>query len=188
MIKQLALGAAAVLLAAGAANAQTAGTFGATSEGTFTINADLAPVVRVSGLDNMNFAIGAAFLNGTNPNVNSRFDYCVYSNVSSAGTYTLSVDGGTPSGNGWLLTGAGTDSLKFTINSYAGTGGTLGHQMAPGRSFQFRADGRGVRPNTADCSDTGENTQIVVAISRGDILAANAGSYTGTVRVIAAAL
>jgi hypothetical protein len=185
MIKKIALGAAVALLAAGAANAQTAGTFGATSEGTFTINADLAPVVRVSGLENMNFAIGAAFLNGNNPNVNSRFDYCVYSNVSSAGTYTLSVDGTPGTGNSWLLQGAGTDTLPFVINS---NDGAIERQMGPGRSFQFRANGRGARPNTGDCSDTGENTRIIVAITRQSILAANAGAYTGTVRVIAAAL
>lgn len=188
MIKKIALGAAVALLAAGAAQAQTNGTFGTTSTGTFEIDATLQPVVRVSGLDNLNFTIGAAFLNGSNPNVNDRFDYCVYSNVSSAGTYRLSVDGGTPgTGNAWLLTGtAGT--LPFFVNNSDYSSGS-NNQMGPGDTFTFRANGRtGARPNTVGCSDTGENTRITVAITRDDILAANAGAYEGTVRVIASAI
>ncbi len=187
MLKKLVVGAALAVLSVGVAHAQpTDGTFGSTSTGSFSVNATLDPVVRVSRLDNLTFNIGAAFLNGSNPNINDRFDYCVYSNVSSAGTYKLSVNGGTPgAGNAWLLTGP-NGTLPFFVNS---RDGVTERQLGNGDLFTFSSAARhSARPNTGDCSDTGENTQIIVAIRRADILAANAGSYTGVVQVIASAL
>jgi spore coat protein U-like protein len=188
MLRKLAVGIAIAVLGVGAAQAQTNGTFGSSSTGTFSVNATVDPVVRISGLNNLTFAIGASFLNGSNPNVNQDFDYCVYSNVSSLGSYKLSVSG-TPGpafgSNAWLLQGAGTDVLPFYVNS---DDGTTERQMGPTDEFDFIAAGEGVRPDTSDCSDTGENTEITVAIKRSDILAANAGSYAATVTVTASVL
>jgi hypothetical protein len=188
MLRKIMVGAAlAALGSVGVAHAQpTDGTFGSTSTGTFSVTANIDPVVRVSRLDNLTFNIGAAFLNGSAPNINDRFNYCVYSNVGSAGTYKLSVNGGTPgSGNAWLLSGT-EGTLQFFVNS---NDGTTERQLGIGDQFTFSSAARhSARPNTADCSDTGENTQIIVAIRRADILAANAGSYSGTVQVIASAL
>lgn len=187
MLRKLVVGAALVVLGMGAAHAQTDGTFGSTSTGTFTLNATIEPMVRVSKLNNLTFNIGPAFLNGSNPNTNQRFDYCVYSNVSSLGTYKLSLDGGTAgAGNAWLLNGSGGNTLAFVVNS---NDGLTERQLGAGDSFTFSSAARtGVRPNTADCSDTGENTKLIVAITRNAILAANADTYSGTVKVIASAL
>jgi hypothetical protein len=188
MLRKLVVGVAIAVLGVGAAQAQTNGTFGSTSTGTFALNATVDPVVRVSGLNNMSFSIGAAFLNGSNPNVNQDFDYCVYSNISNLGSYKLQVTG-TPGplfgSNAWLLQGAGTDVLPFYVNS---DDGTTEHQMGPGDVFNFIAAGDGPRPDTGDCSDTGENTELTVAIKRSDILAANAGAYSATVTVTASVL
>ncbi len=188
MLRKLVVGLAVAALGVGAAHAQTNGTFGSTSTGSFTLNATVDPVVRVSGLNNLNFSIGAAFLNGTSPNINQRFDYCVYSNISDLGSYRLAV-GGTPgpavSSNAWLMAGTGPDTLPYFVNS---DDGTTDRQMGPGDTFQFASAGNGTRPDTSDCADTGENTELVVAIRRQDILAANAGSYTATVLVTASVL
>jgi len=193
MFKKIALGVAATALVAvaGAAQAQDS-QFGATSQDTFTLTATVDPVVRISGLTDLTFNIGAAFLNGGNPNVTQRPYFCVYSNVTNAGTYELEVTGvpyGTGSDNRWSLNGSGGARLAYTVNNNTGSSAS-NRQLGPGDSFAFAANAfTGARPNTADCSDIGgHNNQLVVAFSRGDVLAANAGTYTGTVTVIAKAI
>lgn len=188
MIKKILLGVAATALIAGAAQAQDS-QYGATSQDTFNLTATVDPVVRVSGLTDLTFNIGAAFLNSSNPNITQRPNYCVYSNVTSAGTYELEVTGvafGTGSDNRWKLSGP-NGALAFTVNNNTGA---LSHQMGPNDSFAFTAAAKtGTRPNTGDCSDIGgSNNQLVVAFSRADILAASAGTYTGVVTVIAKAI
>ena len=193
MLKKMVLGVAATALVgfAGAAQAQDS-QFGATSQDTFALTATIDPVVRISGLTDLTFNIGAAFLNGGNPNVTQRPNYCVYSNVTSAGTYELEVTGvafGTGSDNRWALSGPGGARLAYTVNNNTGASAS-NRQLGPGDSFAFAANAMtGSRPNTGDCSDIGGfNNQLIVAFSRGDVLAANAGTYTGTVTVIAKAI
>jgi hypothetical protein len=190
MFKKAMLVAAAAALSAGMAHAQDS-TFGTTSQDTVTINATVEPVVRISGLaDSYTFNIGAAFLNSGNPNITQRPDFCIYSNVTSAGTFKISAQGVDATGgnsNAWALVNTldGTQ-LPFNINVASGA---LSNQVGPGDNFTQNAAARfGTRPNTADCSDTGLNTQLVIAFDRNNVLASNAGSYTGTITLVASAI
>ena len=176
--------------AVGAAQAQDS-MFGTTSEDTVTINATVDPIVRISGLpDSMTFNLGAAFFNQSGPNTTQRPMFCVYSNVTSAGTFRLSAQGVDAVGgnsNAWALSNVddGTE-LAFNVNA---ADGVTSRQIGPGDNFAFSSAARtGSRPNTGDCSDTGNNMQLIVAFSKSDVLAANAGSYTGTITMIASAI
>ncbi len=192
MLKKIALGLIATAAMAGAAQAQDS-QFGATSQDSIALSATLAPVVRVSGLPtSLTFTLGAAFLNNAGAlSVTERPTYCIYSNVGSQGSYSLSVTGVDAVGGGsnsWALTGtAGEGELLYTVNH---TDGAISRQVGPGDSFSFRADGgvAGDRPNTANCSDVGgTNAQLIIGFDKDDVLAANAGTFTGTLTVVASA-
>lgn len=189
MIKKVLAGAAAAGLMVGAAYAQDS-TFGEESQDTISIEATVEPVVLVSGMpDTLNFTLGDAFFNQAGPNTTQRPMFCIYSNVTSLGSYSLSAIGTDAAGgnsNAWALTGAGGE-LPFNINV---SDGVQSRQVGPGDNFSgFSTAARtGTRPNTADCSDTGDNTQIIVAFSKVDVLAANAGDYTGSITLVASAI
>lgn len=189
MLKKVLATAAFAALATGAAHAQDS-LFGATSEDSVTINATVDPIVRISGLpDSMTFNLGAAFFNQSGPNTTQRPKFCVYSNVTSAGSFTLSaqgLDATDGNSNAWALTNSddGTE-LAFNVNA---DDGTTARQIGPGDNFAFEAAARNGRPNTGDCSDTGNNMELIVAFSKTDVLAANAGSYTGAITLVASAI
>ncbi|WP_143435421.1 hypothetical protein [Henriciella aquimarina] len=188
MIKKLLLGAGVAALVAGAANAQSA--FGETASEEVQINATVAPIVRISGLaDELNFNLGEAFFNQSGPNTYQNDMFCVYSNVSDAGSYSITASG-TPApafgSNAWAIENTGGDILAFTMKVFDGS---LDRVVGPGDNWSgfSSAAWTGTRPDTGDCVDTGDNTRLQVTFSKDDVLGANAGEYTGSVTLIASA-
>jgi hypothetical protein len=189
MIKKIMIGFGAAAMLASAAHAQDS-TFGATSTDTVNITADVAPVVRVSGLDDVNFDLNEAFFNQSGPNTYQNQMFCVYSNVSSAGSFSISATG-TPApafgSNAWAVTNAGDGSeLAFTMKV---TDSNLDRVVGPGDNWSgfSSAEWNAARPDTGDCSDTGDNTRLQITFSKDDVLGANAGTYAGSITLVASA-
>ena len=179
MIKKIMIGFGAAAMLASAAQAQDS-TFGATSTDTVNITADVAPVVRVSGLDDVNFDLNEAFFNQSGPNTYQNQMFCVYSNVSNAGSFSISATG-TPApaygSNAWAVTNAGDGSeLAFTMKV---TDSNLDRVVGPGDNWSgfSSAEWNAARPDTGDCSDTGDNTRLQITFSKDNVLGANAGTY-----------
>ncbi|WP_155838330.1 hypothetical protein [Hyphomonas beringensis] len=189
MISKILMGAGAAALLASGAMAQDS-TFGTTSTDTVNITAEVAPVVRVSGLDDVNFDLNEAFFNQSGPNTYKNQMFCVYSNVSNAGSFSISATG-TPApafgSNAWAVTNSGDGSiLAFTMKVYDGS---LDRVVGPGDNWSgfSSAQWNGDRPDTGDCSDTGDNTRLQVTFSKDNVLGANAGTYAGAITLVASA-
>ena len=201
MIKKMFLGAGLVLLTAVASQAMAADSeFGSTSTDSINVKATVAPVVRIVNLptDVPLFDLGASFLNGSSVNKAQTVTFCVYSNVDSAGTYSLSAasDGGPLAGpksgsNGWALKGSTAGSaLSFTIkvSDAASMNAASARVLGAGDQFQFHTNTfNGNRENTGSCTG-GNNTQLQINFNQQDVLAANADSYSGVVTLTAHAL
>tara|TARA_R110002167_G_scaffold222394_1_gene427353 strand:- start:355 stop:927 length:573 start_codon:yes stop_codon:yes gene_type:complete len=190
MIKKIIMGVGAMALMTAGAYAQDS-TFGATSTDTVNITAEVAPVVRVSGLDDVDFQLNAAFFNQSGPNTYKNQMFCVYSNVSNAGSFSISATG-TPApafgSNAWAVTNSGDGSiLAFTMKV---TDSSLDRVVGPGDNWSgfSAAQWNGDRPDTGDCSDTGDNARLQVTFSKDDVLGANAGTYAGSVTLVASAI
>ena len=200
MIKKMFLGAGLVLLAAVASQAMAADSeFGSTSTDSINVTATVAPVVRIVNLptDVPLFDLGASFLNGNSVNKAQTVSFCVYSNVDSNGTYSLSAtsDGGALAGpksgsNGWALKGSNGNKLSFTmkVSDATSMNAATARVLGSGDQFQFHTSTyNGTRENTGSCTG-GNNTQLQINFNQQDVLAANADSYSGVVTLTAHAL
>lgn len=175
------------MVAATPAFAATDGALDTTSStGTLDVTVNIPKMVRVSGLDDLTFNITPAML--TEP-YHSREDqtsaFCVYSNDGANGAYSMTVSanasglgGSTP----WAL--SGPESLPFAMWTSDDTGNQFKNFRFPNQttSYLSNADGNG-RRTTLDCSSKGDNATIKVGVNDSDLIAAQAGTYTGTVTV-----
>ncbi len=177
---------------AGVAHAATDGSLSsASSVGTLDVNATIPDMVRVSGLDDLTFAVTVADL--TDPytvRMDRTSDFCVYSNVTIDGNYDISVGGAAASASGGYpyALSDGTTELRHAVwvtddpsNAFTGT------YTWPGNTKNYQTTSGGqTRPSTTDCSVIGDNASLKVGIKDADILAVPAGTYTGTLTVTVA--
>lgn len=197
MKKVFGFAAAMVALSASPAFAQSAGD-GALSETSsvarFNVTTNIPQMVRISGLEDITLNVTAASVASATgaQNVGQRF--CVYSNSTSAGLYKLTVDGqsGSELNTGeakFSLTGPDSTQLSFALwasdrASDAYAKGTATPGVA--KNMQTTAGGQ-TRPTTLNCNGT-ENASMNVRFTNARILAALAGSYTGTLTFTVAPL
>lgn len=197
MKKILVVAAAMAAMSSTSAIAQSAGDgqlSSTASTAQFDITTVIPKMVRISGLEDISLNVTAAAV--SNPsgaqNVGQRF--CVYSNDSVDGLYKLTVDGqaGAELNTGeakFSLAGPNNTTLSFALWAsdrandvyYKGT-------AAPGvaKNMQTTAGGQ-TRPTTLNCNGT-ENASMNVRFTNARILAALAGSYTGTMTFTVAPL
>lgn len=197
MKKIFGFAAAMVALSASPALAQSAGD-GALSETSsvarFTVTTNIPKMVRISGLEDITLNVTAAAVSNATgaQNVGQRF--CVYSNDTSAGLYKLTVDGqsGSELNTGeakFSLTGPDSTQLSFALwASDRANDVYVKGTATPGvaKNMQTTAGGQ-TRPTTLNCNGT-ENASMNVRFTNARILAALAGSYTGTLTFTVAPL
>lgn len=194
MKKLIIAAAAASALFAGAAHAQTDGTLGSTSTGTFDINATVVPMVRISGLDNITLTIDPATLASNFGTTNGRTQFCVFSNVDALGTYNVQVTGTAGDGlsNPYGLTGVTTGTkLNHTVGyhdaaAYLSTSPTAFMRPSTVRA-SINTRNSQQRATTTDCSGNGlngSNSSINVGIRNPVAMAALADTYQGTLNVV----
>jgi hypothetical protein len=183
-MKKLLIAAAAIAFATPALAATDGNLSTSSSTGSLDVTVNIPKMVRVSGLQDMTFNITPAML--TEPYF-SREDqtdtFCVYSNDGADGAYSMTV---TSSHSGdahhhWGLTGAG-GTLPFAIWTSDTTNQFKTYNFGQTVSYLANGDGQG-RRTTLNCSDHGNDASIKVGFDDADLLAAQAGAYTGTVTV-----
>ncbi len=196
-MKKILISVAAAALMSTSAFAATDGTPGATSTGNADINVTIEPFVNIRGLDDMTINIAAGDINESAPNNRAGeavTNFCVFSNVTSAGNYTItptSALAGT-GGNPFGLTGPEGSQLNYLASfTDQGTGspfvsgGFLARNQA--RAATTTAGGQN-RPTDFNCSNVtgGSNAAIGIGVRNSVALAALAGVYTGTLTVTVA--
>ncbi len=189
MKKFFAIAAASVAFAS-PAMAATDGTLSdASSTGTLTVTANIAPMVSIRGLDDLTMTINAAAILGPSSHAAIEIsNFCVYSNADANGSYKIRVDGTAGvAAQRFGLAGAG-GTLDYTVHLLdTNTTNPNGSQTTPGatKNFQNTAGGQ-ARATNRDCTNvTGAaNAGLSARVSDTDALAAIAGSYTGVLNVV----
>ena len=180
---------AAAVVAFGAA-AQGTGALGTESEASVEVNATIAPMVRISGLSDMSFTIDANTLNNNFGSTRQSQQFCVYSNVTADGNYTVKVDSDKPRGpNGdpYTLVSTDGDELYHFIHVTDDFSSPFKF-INPGIEYARSTTAGGLtRPTDLDCASSGLNTQLTVGFRNDRVLAAVAGDYTGTLTLTVAA-
>lgn len=197
MKNALGFATAMVALSASPAFAQSAGD-GALSEtasvATVNVTTIIPKMVRISGLEDINLNVTAASVaTGSGAqNVGQRF--CVYSNDTSNGLYKLTVDGqaGAELNSGeakYAIAGPEGTTLSFALwTSDQASNVYVRGTNTPGVAREFRTTAGGqTRPTTLNCNGN-DNASMNVRFSNARILAALAGSYTGTLTFTVAPL
>ncbi|MHA3840735.1 hypothetical protein ACX0GZ_05890 [Sphingomonas aestuarii] len=164
------------------------------SSASFNVTTNIPQMVRISGLEDLTLNVTAASVaSGTGAqNVSQRF--CVYSNSTLQGLYKLTADGqsGDELNSGeakFSLNGPEGTRLSFALWTsdrasdvyYKGT-------ATPGvaKSMQTAHNGQ-ARATTLNCNGT-DNASMNVRFTNARLLAALAGSYTGTLTFTVAPL
>jgi len=188
---------AAVLAAAFIASpalAQDGALSSTSSSAEVDITTNIPKLVRISGLEDITLNASAADLANAGGAYNRGQTFCVYSNDTMAGLYKLSVNGqaGAELNTGeakYSLSGPEGQTLSFSLwtsdianNAYAGGTATPG----VAKSFKTTSGGQ-TRTTTLNCNGT-ENASMNVRFTNARILAAVAGSYTGTLTFVVSAL
>lgn len=188
-MKKILLAAVASVLAVTPAMASTDGTLGTTSTGTLDVTATIAPMVRVSGLNDLNLVMTAASFGGSGTWAAIELDnFCVYSNVTGAGNYNIRVDGapGTASQR-YGLAGPESSTLNYAVHvgGVASTNPNASLIWSGQTRAQTTASPGVARATDINCNNVGgTNAMISARVSKVDGLAAIAGTYTGQLSVV----
>jgi hypothetical protein len=194
MKKILCASALAIAVAAAPAFAQDGSLSSTSSSAEVDISTTIPKLVRISGLQDITLTASATDLANTSGAYNRGQTFCVYSNDTMAGLYKLSVNGqaGAELNTGeakYSLSGPEGQTLSFALwtsdvaaNAYAGGTATPG----VAKSFKTTSGGQ-ARTTTLNCNGT-ENASMNVRFTNARILAAVAGTYTGTLTFVVEAL
>jgi hypothetical protein len=186
-MKRSAFLAAAVVLAVGPAFAATDGTLGATSTGSFTVSASVAPPAnpagaRVSGIQDINFGQ----ITGTNGVTSTATQFCLYHSSSTA-RFMIRQPSLPPLTNMRLTNGTDASvylSVLFTVTSPGDTPMLIGAEWGEG-SYWF--NNRVFNRESQDCS-TGPKASITATIAPSNSTGAGLlGNYSGAFQMIIAA-
>jgi len=158
-------------LLSGSVIAATQGTLGATSTGDLTITLDIANLVRVSNLNDINlgtFAGGGGGLAGTDT-------FCVYRN--GAGNYNINMTGDGTANAFTLANGANT--VPYTVDFVNGAT-TTAMNTGTGLAGQTGA-------NTVSDTCAGvDNVSVNISVSNADLSSSPAGTYSGVLTMVVA--
>jgi hypothetical protein len=180
---------AALAVATAATPAFAQATDGKLSEdssiGKLSVTTVIPKMVRISGLEDMAFNVTADSVANEGGAISKTQKFCVYSNDTVDGLYKLSVEGlaGDELNTGeakFALTGDTGNTLSIAVFTSDNAAHAFNGTAAPGvaRSFKTTSGGQ-TRPTNLSCNGV-ENAAMAVKITNKRILAAIAGSYTGT--------
>lgn len=165
---------ASALQFAGAAEAATQGTLGATSTGSITITASVTNRAQITGLADVTFTAADPGLNASNAQSN-----CVWTNTLTKG-YSITASGSGTSGAFTLLNGTAT--VPYTVQWAGSASQTSGTALAAGTPLTGLAS-TAANPT---CSTSPTTTaSLIVGISATNLQTMTAGnSYTGTLTLL----
>jgi len=190
MIKKTLMAAAALAVLATGAQAETQGTLSQTSStGTTVVTAVIPNMVSISGLNDVTFNVTADDIN--NPyfgGIDKTEKFCVYSNVTTGGNYNISVSGTAGTDAPYALTGTG-GALDMAVwvsddeaNPFSGAGvGGNGFAFPGAVKTGYQTARSKARATDLACGNVGgTNAALQLRLNDAEILAAIAGSYSGT--------
>jgi hypothetical protein len=143
-----------------------------TSTGTLDLTLEVPPLVRISDLEDIDLGtFDGVSMSGAD-------DVCVWS-TTRAYTITASGDGGS-----FTLTGGTSgDTLAYSVEWAESAGATSGVQLASGAALT----GRTTTATSASCNGGNTpNAAVIVEVGDGDLAAAPADTYTGTLTLVVA--
>jgi len=158
-------------LLSGSVMAANNGSLGATSTGDLTITLDIASLVRVSNLNDINlgtFAGGAGNLAGSDT-------FCVYRN--GTGNYNINMIGDGAASAFTLANGA--DTVAYSVDFVNGATTT---PMATGTALAGQTGAN----TTSDTCGGVDNVSVNVAVSNAALASAPAGTYSGVLTMVVA--
>jgi len=158
-------------LLSGSVIAANDGSLGVTSTGDLTITLDIANLVRVSNLNDINLGIyagGGAGLAGADT-------FCVYRN--GAGNYNINMTGDGTASAFTLANGANTVAYSVDFVNGATTTG-----MATGTALAGQTGANTV----SDTCGGADNVSVNVAVSNAALASAPAGNYSGVLTMVVA--
>ena len=190
MKKLITLAVATAALTAGMANAATDGALdGAASSGTLDVNVTVAPMVKISGLDDITLNIDAATINSNFGSTRGLSQFCVFSNVDALGSYNVDVTSPVfgANGNPFALLGAASGTnLNVTASYYdnAAYDSIASTFQQNGGALDAMQNTRGgqARATTLDCNGS-DNSSLQVGVRNSEALAALADTYSSTLTV-----
>lgn len=159
----------AVLLSPGTAFGATDGSLGATSTGSSTVTVTVPNLIRITGISDI--ALGSFSGSGAMTGFD---DVCIYTNLA-AGTYQVTATGSGTSSAFTLASGGNTLAYSAYWNDTSGTN-TGEAQLTATTPLTTQS---GANTSSETCSG-GTNARFRVLIAEAALLAAQAGSYTGT--------
>ncbi len=159
----------------GTAMASTQGTLGATSTGSVAISATVPARAQISGLTDIAFGT-------VNPAVaaSQAENVCVWSNTSGKG-YQITATGSGAS-NAFTLTD-GTNLLTYSVAWAATANQTSGTALATGAASATLAS---TATNPTCASGPTSTASLVVSMTTGNLQAAVASTYNGTLTLVVA--
>ena len=163
------------LLSAGAADAATQGSLGATSTGTVTITATVPNRAQITGLSDISFTNADPTTTAT-----SAQSSCLWSNTATKG-YSITASGSGTAGAFTLTSGALTP-VPYSVQWAASSGQTSGTSLASGTALTGLTS-TATRPtcNTGPAT----SSSLVVSIAATDLQnMVAAASYTGTLTLL----
>lgn len=170
-MKKLLLATAAVLATATTTFAANNGTVGATSSGDLDLTLTIAEQIIVTNLDDVDL------LDGTAAQTES---ICVAGNIATP--YDIRFTSG--QGSFILNHGSVADTIAYTVGYDHGATGTF----APATYNTTIVDAGAVFATNLDCDAAANNNgDIQITPNAGDVSAATAGTYTGTLNIEVAA-
>lgn len=155
--------------------AATDGTLGPDSTGTQGVSMSIANLVRITGMENINFGV----YSGTG-NLASAVNVCIWTNQSS-GNYRVTASGSGQDGVFTLSNGSG-GVLPYAVrwNTTIGTSGNFA--LDPG---VITASLSGANTSSSNCGG-GRNANFQVTIQQEQLLARRPGIYAGVLTLVIA--
>jgi hypothetical protein len=184
--------AATAMAFAGVAQAATDGSLSSSSSvGTLDVNVTIPEMVRISGLSDVTFNITVAAITSPSSNIVETSDYCVYSNVTTAGLYDISVSGAASGDNAnpfQLVDGSNTLNHVVFVQDDPINSPFAGYAHVNQIKHYSTIAGGLARPTDINCGNIagGVNSRVKIVLRKAQILAAPAGTYTGTVTLTVA--
>jgi hypothetical protein len=160
------------------------------SQADVDVTAVIPRMVRISGLEDLTLNVTAASLSDASGAQNLGQKFCVYSNDTLQGLYKLAVNGqaGDQLNTGeakYSLSGPENQTLSFALwTSDQANNVYIGGTRSPGvaKNGSTTANGQ-PRTTTTNCNGN-DNASMNVRFTNARLLAAVAGSYTGTLTFV----